>query len=81
MLQRTASNQKKGRPPIKLHKPINPLQALWPIESSQFWEGVGRESPALLDYEWHIELLDDLIFCPLDIHNHNQLSLVYTPLK
>ena len=23
------------------HKPISPLQALWPIEISRFWEGQG----------------------------------------
>jgi hypothetical protein len=30
-------------------------------------------------YEWDAELLHDLISLPLDIHNHNQLSLAYTP--
>ena len=29
-------------------------------------------------YEWDAELLYDLISCPLDIHNHNQLSLIYS---
>ena len=28
-----------------LHKPISPLQALWPIEISRFWEGVGVRFP------------------------------------
>ena len=32
-----------------LHKPISPLQALWPIEISRFYEAWGWDSPALLD--------------------------------
>jgi hypothetical protein len=34
---------------VSAHKPISPLQALWPIEISRFWEGVGCDSPTLLD--------------------------------
>ena len=30
---------------VSLHKPISQLQALWPIEISRFWEGVGMRFP------------------------------------
>jgi hypothetical protein len=55
---------------VSLHKPINPLQALWPIESSRFWEGVGVKFPALLDYAIHPYSLSTPIFANWPISTH-----------
>ena len=53
---------------VSAHKPISPLQALWPIENSRFCEGVGVRFPhatRLLVLKTSILLID----LPGSIHN------------